>query len=383
MKRHSSRADIAPFLAMEMAREADRRAQAGERIVRFDVGQPFVGAPVRATDAVREALGKHVLGYSGGLGLMSLRRKISAHYRAKHDLDIPAERIVVTTGASGAFTLAFLALFDSGDRVALASPGYPPYRHILTALGMRPALIAAQQNEKFQLAPHHLDELAAQGPLAGALVASPANPTGSALSLEELRALAAKARALNCALVSDEIYHGLSYGAPTPSALAVDDDVIVVNSFSKYWAMTGWRVGWIVAPEALIAPIERLAQNLTIGPPTPSQIAAAAALDADDECEERRAVYAANRRVLLEALPKIGLAPVAPPDGAFYMLLDISAHDADSAHFCQRALDEIGVALTAGRDFDEARGAHWVRLAFARETAEVEDGVARLARWLA
>lgn len=382
MRAPSSRAAIAPFLAMEMAREADKRAAAGQKLVRFDVGQPFTGAPPAALEAVRASFENNPLGYTGGLGAPALRARLSAFYRAKHGLEIAPERIVITTGASGAFTLAFLALFESNERIALAAPGYPPYRHILSALGMRAAIAEAGANEKYQLAPHHLDELAASGPLAGALIASPANPTGAMLTRAELAALAAKARAHGAAFISDEIYHGLVYDSPAVSALAVDDDAIVVNSFSKYWAMTGWRVGWIVAPPSLIGALERLAQNLTVAPPTPSQIAAIAALDCEADCEARRAIYARNRAFLLEGLPRLGLAPVAPPDGAFYMLLDIGAHGDDSLAFCRRALDEAGVALTTGLDFDETRGSRWARLAFARDTAEVEDGLARLARWL-
>lgn len=367
---------------MEMAREADRRIAAGQSIVRFDVGQPFVGAPQPALDAVRAEMAAGALGYTEGLGSFALRERLSRYYAEKHGVSVAPHRIAITTGASGAFLLAFLALFDIGDSVALAAPGYPPYRHILSALGIRAAIIDSEAHEKYQLAPHHIDELAKAGPLAGALIASPANPTGAMLNRAELTALAQRCREHGAALVSDEIYHGLVYGPPATSALEADPDAIVINSFSKYWAMTGWRVGWIVAPDHLIAPIERLAQNLTIAPPTPAQVAALAALDCEDVCEARRAIYAENRAHLLEALPGLGLTPVTPPDGAFYMLLDISAHAPDSAEFCRRALDEAGVALTTGLDFDARRGRGWARLAFARERGEIVDGIARLAKWL-
>jgi aspartate/methionine/tyrosine aminotransferase len=380
--RSSQRAAIAPFRAMEMAREAARLEAQGKRIIRFDVGQPFVGAPGPALDAVRAAMASNTLGYTEGLGSRALRERIAAWYAHAYGLDISPGRIAITTGASGAFLLAFMALFDTGDRVALAAPGYPPYRHILTALGMRPAVIESSTSDRLQLTPAHIAKLATETPLAGALIASPANPTGAMLSRDELAAIAAAARANGAALISDEIYHGLTYERPATSALEVAPDAIIINSFSKYWAMTGWRVGWIVAPEALIGAIERLSQNLFVAPPTPSQAAALAALDAQHICEERRARYARNRTLLLEALPRLGLTPAAPPDGAFYILADISAHGADSTAFCDRALHEAGVALTTGLDFDEARGPRWARLAYARETAEVEEGLARLSQWL-
>jgi len=380
---HSQRAAIANFLAMEMAREANARAAQGERIVRFDVGQPAFSAPEEAREAVRARLDAETLGYTEALGLGALRTRIAEHYLEAYGVSVGPERIAVTTGASGAFTLAFLALFDTGDRVAMAAPGYPPYRHILTALGLRAAIAEASPQDRMQLQAHHLDDLSADERLAGTLVASPANPSGTMLAEDEFAALAAKARSLGAPLISDEIYHGLTYERPATCALAIDPDAIIVNSFSKYWAMTGWRVGWIVAPNSLIGAIERLAQNLTVAPPHVSQVAALGALSARGECERRRGIYGQNRALLLEALPGLGLPLAAPADGAFYMLIDISAYSEDSLAFCARALREAGVALTAGVDFDESRGRRWVRIAYARDTAEVEDGVARLRRWLA
>lgn len=367
---------------MEMAREADRLAASGRRIVRFDVGQPFAGAPAAALGAVREAMDHSALGYTEGLGAPALRRRLARWYGETYGVTVEPERIAITTGASGAFLLAFLALFETGDRVALAAPGYPPYRHILTALGMRPATAESNAADKMQLTPAHIATLAKAGPLAGVLAASPANPTGAMLSRADLAALSAAARAHGAAFISDEIYHGLVYEGAAASALNVDPDAIVINSFSKYWAMTGWRVGWLIAPAHLIDVIERLAQNLTVAPPTPGQAAALAALDSRDVCEARRALYARNRTRLTAALPKLGLPIAAPPDGAFYLLLDISAHGADSAAFCARALAEAGVALTSGLDFDDRRGGAWVRLAYARQDQEVEDGLARLSHWL-
>jgi aspartate/methionine/tyrosine aminotransferase len=379
----SPRAAIAPFLAMEVAREAGARAASGQSIVRFDVGQPGQAAPEAALRAAERAIRADPLGYSDGLGLPALRRAIAEWYGVQHDLSISPDRIAITTGASGAFVLAFLALFGDGARVAMATPGYPPYRHILTALGMTPALIDAHAGAKFQLTPAHLKTLCAEAPLAGAVIASPANPTGAMLTRAELAAVADAVQTQNGALISDEIYHGLTYAAPATSALAVAPDAVVINSFSKYWGMTGWRVGWIVAPAGLVPAIERLSQNLAICPPAIGQHAALGALTATDECETRRLVFADNRALLLEALPGLGLLPAVMPDGAFYMLLDIGRQSDDCLAFCRRALEEAHVALTPGVDFCETRGRGWARLAYCQPTAQVEEGLSRLARWLA
>jgi aspartate/methionine/tyrosine aminotransferase len=377
MTRLSSRANIAPFYAMEVAREARQRAAAGHSIVRFDVGQPHVGAPAAAIAAATQALASSRLGYTEALGALTLRTAIAAHYRRTYDVDVDPARVVITTGASGAFVLAFLALFETGDRVALAAPGYPPYRHILTALGMTPVSVEAGIVDGLHLTP---DAVAAcEAPLAGVLTASPANPTGALMTAAALAALAAAARARGASFISDEIYHGLVYEGAATTALAVDPDALVINSFSKYWAMTGWRVGWLIAPERLIKPIERLAQNLFICPPAPAQAAALAALEAVGECEDRRALYARNHARLCAELPRIGLTPVVPPAGAFYAMLDVSRFAADSAAFCHRALFEAGVALTPGVDFDEARGGRWVRLAYCVTPDEVAMGIERLA----
>lgn len=375
----SRRADIAPFIAMEVAREAGLRAAAGQDIARFDVGQPHVGAPAAALAAAEAAMRRDVLGYTEGLGAAALRRGIADWYGRTHDLAIDPARIVITTGASGAFTLTFLALFDTDARVALASPGYPPYRHILKALGMRAVTLDGELQHGLQMTAELLETA---GAVDGVLVASPANPTGAMLEDGALARLCAAARVRNIPLISDEIYHGLTYGRPATTALAHDPDAIVVNSFSKYWAMTGWRVGWIVAPPHLVKPIERLAQNLTVAPPTISQAAALGALEARDECEARRALYAENRALMLSALEGLRLPPVVSPGGAFYVLVDISAHADDSMAFARRVLDEAQIAITPGVDFCETRGRRWGRLAYCRPRAEIEAGLARLARLL-
>ena len=382
MTRLSRRSGIPSFLAMDVAREAGARQTAGADIVRLDVGQPTFGAPRAALDAAARAMQAEALGYTDALGAMALRRALSDWYARAYGVSVDPDRIIITTGASGAFQLAFLALFDAGDRVALAAPGYPPYRHILTALGIRPAIVPAAPEAALQFTAPDLDRAAADGPLAGALIASPGNPTGSMIDDDALVAIAAACADRGIPLISDEIYHGLTY-AHAGRTLAAEPGAVVVSSFSKYWAMTGWRVGWIVAPEALVKPIERLAQNLFIAPPTIAQSAALAALSAQEECETRRAVYAESRALLLDALPGLGLPLAAPPDGAFYALVDISAHADDSLDFCRRALAEAGVALTPGVDFCDQRGARWVRIAYPRPPREVANGIARLKAWLA
>jgi aspartate/methionine/tyrosine aminotransferase len=372
----STRADISAFLAMEVAREANLRIAAGEDIARLDVGQPHFGAPASALAAAESAMKREALGYTDALGAPALRRAISKWYADAYDLAVSPERIIVTTGASGAFSLAFLALFGDGARVALASPGYPPYRHILKALGLHAVLCAAEVQHNLQMTADLLAGVEADG----VLVASPANPTGAMLPDADLHALCEAARDRGIPVISDEIYHGLTYERPATTALSINADVLAINSFSKYWAMTGWRVGWIVAPDRLVKPIERLAQNLHIAPPTISQVAALGALEARDECEARRELYARNRALMLRELPRLKLPPVVPPDGAFYVLVDVSGRADDSMAFAQRALDEGKVAITPGVDFCGARGHRWVRLAYCRPTSEIEAGLERLAR---
>jgi aspartate/methionine/tyrosine aminotransferase len=375
---------IAPFYAMEMAREAAGLAATGRSIVRFDVGQPQWGAPPAALAAAKAAMARDPLGYSDALGAAALRQALSDWYARTHRVEVPPGRIVITTGASGAFQLAFLALLADGDGAVMARPGYPPYRHILSALGFRAVEVDGAAEDGFQLTAALLERACDAHPrVAAAVLASPANPTGAILPAAALATLSQAAKARGVQLISDEIYHGLDPDGRAVTALRVEPDAIVINSFSKYWAMTGWRVGWLVAPERLIGPIERLAQNLTICPPAVSQAAALGALYADAWCAKRASVVAANRKAILAAAPALGLIPATPSDGAFYALLNISAYSSDSFGFCQRALAEAGVAMTPGIDFDPTRGKAWVRLAFARERAAVSDGLQRLGDWLA
>jgi aspartate/methionine/tyrosine aminotransferase len=334
---------------------------------------------VAALQAARIALQSGPLGYTEALGDKTLRSAIAHWYRARHAVEVSPDRIVITTGASGGFQLAFLALLAEGEKVLMARPGYPPYRQILAALGFAAEEVETQAEDGFQLT---AAAVRTATNVRAALVASPANPTGAILPDAALAALATACRDRAIALISDEIYHGLHPQGAAVTALAHDQDAIVINSFSKYWAMTGWRIGWMVVPERLIAPIERLAQNLTICPPTISQAAALAALTAGPCIEAHAARIEANRAAIMAALPRLRLPAAAASQGAFYAMIDVSAHDADSFAFCTRALDEAGVALTPGIDFDPLRGARWARLAFARGGEEVAEGLARLAKWL-
>ncbi len=381
--RTSRRGAVDPFIVMDVM-EAARAAEAtGRRIVHMEVGQPGTPAPAAARAALARAMAQDALGYTVALGLPDLRARIARHYRDRHGVALDPARVVVTTGSSGAFLLAFAALFDAGERVALASPGYPSYRQILRASSLVPVDLPARAEAGFQPGP---EDVAAVPDLAGLILASPANPTGTVLPRDRLAALIGVATARGAAVISDEIYHGLTYGDRAVSALEIEaaggGAAVVVNSFSKYFSMTGWRVGWMVVPEALLRTVERLQQNLFICPPHASQVAALAAMDATDELEANRRVYAANRARLLAALPAMGLTRFAPPDGAFYLYVDVSEVTDDSRTLAARLLDDAGVAVTPGLDFDPARGHRWLRLSYARSEADIAEGIDRLGRFL-
>ena len=330
-------------------------------------------------EAARAALANDVLGYTLALGMAELRDAIARHYHDFYGVDVAAERIVITTGASGAFLLAFLAAFEDGDRVALALPGYPGYRHILTALGNQPVGVAAGPATRFQPSVEMLEAVA--GPIHGLIVASPSNPAGAMVPADELARLVAYCEAQGIRLVSDEIYHGITYGEKAVTAAALSDQAIVINSFSKYFSMTGWRLGWMVVPEDLLRAVESLAQNLFISPPTLSQRAAVAAFDCHAELAENVARYARNRALLLAELPKAGFGSLAPADGAFYLYADVSHMTNDSQEFCRRMLDETGVAATSGVDFDPERGNAFVRFSVSGSTADRAEAARRLQAW--
>lgn len=377
----SARSAISSFIVMDVMRAALAAEQAGRSIIHMEVGQPATPAPRAAREAAKRALDSETLGYTMALGNDALRERIARHYRDRYGISVGPERIAVTCGSSGAFVLAFLALFDAGDVVALPSPGYPCYRHILTALGQRSVLLETGPESDWMPTPEELARAAVRDGIKGLLIASPANPTGTMVSVERLRDLARACREHGIALISDEIYHGLTYGRAATTALATSDDAIVINSFSKYFSMTGWRIGWMVVPQRLVRSVERLAQNLYISPPAIAQVAALGSFDAEDELEANRSVYAANRELLLNELPKAGLCNFAPPDGAFYLYCDVSHLTDDAAALARTLLEEAGVAVTPGIDFDAERGGRFLRFSYAGTTADMAEAARRLAAW--
>lgn len=378
----SRRGAISPFVVMDIMRAADDRRQSGHDIIHMEVGQPGTPAPLLAREAIKTAVDRELLGYTAALGIQPLRERIARYYRDAHDLDISPERVVVTGGSSAAFVLAFLALFDEGARILLPQPGYPCYRNIVQALGLLPVELPVGPNERWmpsaQLLAAHA---AANAAPAGLLFASPANPTGTMISDAALAQICAYCRDQGIVLIADEIYHGLTYGGPARTALAFHDGAIVVNSFSKYYSMTGWRVGWMVVPQPLVRGIERLAQNFYISPAAVSQIGALAAFDAIEELEANKAVYAANRELLLEELPRAGFSKLAPADGAFYFYADISEMTDDSGAFARRLLHEAGVAATPGIDFDPERGHRFIRFSYSGTTKDMAEAARRLRAW--
>jgi len=375
----ATRGDVDPFIVMQVMTAAAEREAAGGDVLHLEVGQPSTPAPKAALDAARAALDSDRIGYTLALGLPTLRERIARHYCDWYKVDVPIERICVTTGSSGGFTLAFLSAFEAGARVAMASPGYPAYRNILKALGVEVVDLLTEIGDRYQPTVARLEQV---GPLDGLIVASPSNPTGTMLNETEMAAITAWCRANDVRLVSDEIYHGITYGRRSVSALESDPDALVINSFSKYFSMTGWRIGWLIAPPDLISPVERLAQNFFISAPTLSQIAATAALDCIDEAEENVARYARNREILLNELPAAGLDDLAPADGAFYVYADVTRFTNDTVAFCKRILAETGIACTPGRDFDPTRGHTSIRFSFAGSSEDMAEACKRLKAWL-
>ena len=379
----SARSDVPPFMVMDVMAAAARIEASGGHVIHMEVGQPAAPAPKTALDAARAALEGGRIDYTSALGNTSLRARIARHYRETYRCVVDADRIVVTTGSSGAFVLAFLALFEPGDRVAVAVPGYPPYRHILTALGCEPVLIETSSETRHALTGEALLAAHRQKPLQGVLVGSPANPTGTMMSREALTSLMAAAEGAGIRFISDEIYHGLDYAFPAVTAAELSPHALVINSFSKYFCMTGWRVGWMVVPESLVRPIERLQQNLSISVPTLSQIAAEAAFEGREEMEAIKHGYQENRRILVEGLPRAGLTDFLPADGAFYLYADVSKFSSDSFAFAGEMLEKIHVAATPGIDFDPVHGRAFVRFSYARSVSEMHEAVSRIAGWLA
>jgi aspartate/methionine/tyrosine aminotransferase len=379
----SVRSDVPPFMVMDVMSAAARIEAAGGHVIHMEVGQPSASAPKTAIAAAHRALDLGRIDYTSALGIASLRERIARHYCDAYRCHVDLARIVITTGSSGAFILAFLAMFEPGDRVAVTVPGYPPYRHILTALGCEPVLIETTSDTRHALTGEALLAAHRKTPLKGVLVGSPANPTGTMMSREALTALILAAEGAGIRFISDEIYHGLDYAFPAVTAAELSPHALVINSFSKYFCMTGWRVGWMVVPEPLVRPIERLQQNLAISVPTLSQIAAEAAFDGMEEMEAIKRGYVENRRILIEGLPKAGLTDFLPADGAFYLYADVSRFTGDSLEFAKRMLEQAKVAATPGVDFDPFHGKNFIRFSYARSADEMREAVTRIARWLA
>ena len=378
----SARSAVAPFYAMEVLKEANALKARGKDILLLCIGQPAVGAPEPVLQAAREAISTDVLGYTDAMGILPLREQISRHYRNAYNVEVPVERIMITTGSSAAFMLSFVAGFDAGARIAVAQPGYPPYVSIPRTLDLKPVMVAVDDRTGFQLTGDHIATLAegADG-LSGAVVASPANPTGTMLSRNELGDIVSACTRHGVRLISDEIYHGITFGKAAVTALELTDQALVINSFSKYFCMTGWRLGWVVLPPDLVERVEILAQHFYISPPTLSQIAAVKAFDCTDDLDAIVRGYARNREILLNELPGAGISHFAPADGAFYLYGDVSGLTNDSTAFCKAMLKEAGVAATPGIDFDHENGPAYVRFSFAGDERHMIEAARRIRTW--
>jgi aspartate/methionine/tyrosine aminotransferase len=384
MMKVAKRADVAPFYVMEVMKAAGERAAAGGEVLHLEVGQPSTPAPASVVTAAVDALAAAPIHYTDATGTGALRQAVAAWYRTRYGVDLDPARVVITTGASGACVLAFLACFDVGDRVAVARPSYACYRNILTALGIDVVDLPVGAADRYQPTATMLEELVRGGTdVTGLVIASPSNPTGTMIGADELRALVDTCERLDIRLVSDEIYHGITYEQPATTVAASSASAVVVQSFSKYFSMTGWRLGWLVLPPELVTPVERLAQNLTVAPPTLPQLAAAKAFESVDELDGHVARYGRNRELLRAALVDAGVPAdrMAPADGAFYLWLDVSAWTDDSEQLCASWLDELGVAVTPGIDFDPVDGRRFVRFSYSGSTDEVGEAARRLAGW--
>ena len=376
--RNSTRSRIDPFIVMDVMEAARKAEEAGRHIIHMEVGQPGTGASKEATEALAKAMEQEPLGYTVALGQPALRRRIARLYGEWYNVDLNPDRVVITQGSSGGFLLTFTALFDGGDRVGIGAPGYPSYRQILKALGLVPVDLPTSAENRLQPVPADFVGLGLQG----LMVASPANPTGTMLDHAAMGALIESAHGQGASFISDEIYHGLEYEAKAVTALELTDECYVINSFSKYFSMTGWRVGWMVVPEDQVRVVERIAQNMFICAPHASQVAALAAMDCEDELQANLEVYRRNRVLMLDGLPKAGFTNIAPPDGAFYVYADVSNLTDDSGAFATEILDKAGVAVTPGLDFDPQRGHMTLRFSYAGATADIEEGLDRLCSFM-
>ena len=378
----SQRGIIPPFLVMDIMQAAAEREAEKKAVYHLEVGQPGTPAPQGVLAAAKRALDENRLGYTLSMGIPELRAAIANHYAKTYNVDLDPARVVVTTGSSAGFVLSFLSAFDSGDRVAMASPGYPCYRNILSAFGIEPVLLLTEPEHRFQPTPELLEKAAREGgPIDGLIIASPSNPTGTMIGPEEMSSLTDYCRENNIRLISDEIYHGLTYESTATTVLAFEENAVIINSFSKYFSMTGWRLGWMVIPGDLMRAVECLAQNLFISAPTLSQIGGVAAFDCEEELSDNILKYKANRDLLLAQLPKAGFDRLAPVDGAFYIYADVTERTNDSLSFCRRILNEAGVAIASGVDFDPDRGHRFVRFSFAESAEQVAGAAEALIDW--
>lgn len=376
--RNSSRSEVDPFIVMDVMQAAARAEAAGRHIIHMEVGQPGTGAPKGAAEALTAAMASGPLGYTVALGLPALRKRIAQMYGEWYNVDLNPERVVITAGSSAAFILAFTALFDSGDRVGIGAPGYPSYRQILGALGMVPVDLPTALENRYQPVPADFAGM----DLRGLMVASPANPTGTMLDHAAMSALIGACHETGASFISDEIYHGVEYEKKAVTAVEITDECYVINSFSKYFSMTGWRIGWMVVPDDQVRVVERIAQNMFICAPHASQVAALAAMDCAPELEANMVAYRANRALMLEGLPKAEFDRIAPPDGAFYVYADVSGITNDSRALAADILEKAGVAVTPGLDFDPVRGHTTLRFSYARSTDDIREGLARLAAYM-
>ena len=372
--RVSTRSAVDPFIVMDVMQAAAAAEAAGRHIIHMEVGQPGTGAPKGAVEALNTAMAQGPLGYTVALGLPALRARIAQMYGEWYNVDLDPGRVVITPGSSGGFILAFTALFDTGDKVGIGAPGYPSYRQILKALALEPVDLPTQSANRYQ--PVAADFAGMD--LAGLLVASPANPTGTMLDYAAMGDLVGACAETGASFISDEIYHGIEYEKKAVTALELTDDCYIINSFSKYFSMTGWRVGWMVVPEDHVRVVERIAQNMFICAPHASQIAALAAMECEDELQTNMDVYRQNRALMLTGLKDAGFTSFAPPDGAFYVYADVSDLTSDSRAFAAEILEQAGVAVTPGLDFDPQRGLTTLRFSYARSTNDIQEGLARL-----
>ena len=375
----SRRSDVPPFRVMDVMADAARLEAQGRHIIHMEVGEPGLPTPDQALAVGKAAMDRGETGYTLALGRNELRARIAQYYGDAHDLDIAPSRVIVTTGSSSAFSLAFLSAFDAGDDIALSRPGYPAYGRIMRGLGLGVRDLDTDITTRFQPT---ADQVLAEEDLAGLLLASPSNPTGSVIEDARLRDLCAACDDAGIRLISDEIYHRMTFDGPAQTALAFNDNAIIINSFSKYYCMTGWRVGWMVVPENLVRPIERLTQNFFISPPTISQIVAEETFNCTVELDQRVLGYKANRDAMVAALQGAGVQSIAPPDGAFYLYADMSPFTDDSEAFCRDMLEGAGVAAVTGLDFDDVNGGNFVRFSIAGAQDAINEGASRLGDWL-